>query len=78
MALQNGDVSVLPPVRSIGWELFGTGLALLWVHSEKTLGLVAYVYPGPRFYGILLCQGTSYFRTYAKDPTDVKVTVCAV
>ena len=77
MALQNGDVPVLPPVRSIGWELFGTGLALLWVHSGRTLGLVANVCTRPRFYGVLLCQGTSYFRTYAKDPTDVKVTVCS-
>ena len=75
MALQNGDVPVLPPVRSIGWELFGTGLALLWVHSGRALGSVAYVCTRPRFYGILLCQGTSYFRTYTKDPTDVKVTV---
>lgn len=27
------------------------------------------------FYGILLCQGRWYFKTYQEDPVDLKVTV---
>ncbi|PIL22472.1 hypothetical protein GSI_15160 [Ganoderma sinense ZZ0214-1] len=30
------------------------------------------------FYGVLLCQGHTYFRTYQKDPLDLKLTVGAI
>ncbi|KAI1793392.1 hypothetical protein LXA43DRAFT_1092929 [Ganoderma leucocontextum] len=30
------------------------------------------------FYGVVLCQGHSYFRTYREDPLDLKLTVAAI
>lgn len=48
----------------------------------STLGLPNHIvfraYRHRRFYGILLCQGRWYFRTYREDATDMKLTVSDV
>ena len=77
MVLITDDVLVLPPVRTtIAWVMFGVFFALLYVCPGTDSLLRGTYVCDSRFYGILICQGYYYFRTYSKDPIDQKVTVC--